>query len=304
MIHICYAIQDQKGTYCKFLATSILSVLQHTKQHVHFHILCDDTLTDGDCHELAFMVKSHSQHISFYNMKLLMGTQLQMFRELLPKNILQRFSEAAMYRLLAFEVLPVNVARLIYLDVDTYINEDVGDLWEVDIRGFALGAVADQAVIQLKEKYQVDRGWKIVPHQYFNSGVLLMARAGWETAGQDFLCLAQKLFGQYPELANLPDQNLLNEYFENKWYALPAQYNRLVAAEKDRGDCRAEYGIVHYSSTLTFNLQDSFSKKFWHYFCQTPWWDETLFFKMASIINEISDKASQQVDWNRTIKDL
>ena len=39
MIDICYAIQDKTSNYWKYLATSMLSVLENTNSNINFHIL-------------------------------------------------------------------------------------------------------------------------------------------------------------------------------------------------------------------------------------------------------------------------
>ena len=46
MINICYAIYDPKDKYSKITGTSMLSLLENTKEDITFHLLHDNNISD------------------------------------------------------------------------------------------------------------------------------------------------------------------------------------------------------------------------------------------------------------------
>lgn len=77
------------------------------------------------------------------------------------KNNLDRFTPYALLRIFAdFYDFP---DKIIYLDVDTVVNNDIAELYNQDVEDFELGVVRDVFVFGLK-----------LHKTYFNSGMLLM----------------------------------------------------------------------------------------------------------------------------------
>src|SRR4051794_8787438 len=69
------------------------------------------------------------------------------FHEIAPERVQglpvrEYFTEAMWYRLLLPELLP-DVARALYLDVDTLALDDLGPLWATDLDGAYVGAVTN-----------------------------------------------------------------------------------------------------------------------------------------------------------------
>lgn len=81
------------------------------------------------------------------------------------------FTRATLFRLGLERLAPPACRRLIYLDCDLVVVEDLAPLWRTDLGGRALGAVADENVDALEFAGR----WRLAPGPgYFNAGVLLI----------------------------------------------------------------------------------------------------------------------------------
>lgn len=62
-----------------------------------------------------------------------------------PIRVGDYVSIAAYYRLIAADILPKNLDRILYLDCDMIINGNIKELYDHDINEYAFGAVIDEA---------------------------------------------------------------------------------------------------------------------------------------------------------------
>lgn len=97
---------------------------------------------------------------------------------LLDRHLLNKISLAgnhlpvsAYYRILLPNLLP-EVDRVLYLDYDTLVVNDLTSLWQSDLEGHFLGCIRDLGVT-IKNGWSNDLLGKY-GENYFNSGVLLM----------------------------------------------------------------------------------------------------------------------------------
>lgn len=150
-----------------------------------------------------------------------------------------RFPPIIYLRLLMAELLP-ECDRALYLDVDTILLGDVGELFDAELGGQPLGAVRDLGIWlhrdapahnsltagTISDYLRVTRpNLQAVPLDYFNSGVLLMDLAQWRQRG-----LSGVLTGAAAGFAGhkWPDQDLLNAEFEGKVAWLDPRWNVMI----------------------------------------------------------------------------
>ena len=132
-------------------------------------------------------------------------------------NESSRFPKSIYFRFLLPEILPEE-DRVLYLDCDILVRENISDFYNTDLVGYACAAIEDQ------------RGDDITIHnrifmfsRYFNSGVLLMNLDYWRKHN-----VAQLLIDylrQYPERCWFPDQDALNAVLEGKVKFMDYRYN-------------------------------------------------------------------------------
>jgi lipopolysaccharide biosynthesis glycosyltransferase len=151
------------------------------------------------------------------------------FREVageLPATL--RFPRIVYARLLLDRLLPPEVERLVYLDCDVMVRRPIEELFELDLGGYPIAAVADpyHDGIKLGRDIRTKKSPFDSAAPYFNSGVLLIDRAGFAAAD---------LPGRIAEFARTGvleklyfDQDILNLVFAGNWLELPWRFNLML----------------------------------------------------------------------------
>lgn len=136
-----------------------------------------------------------------------------------------RLSKAAFARLFAPSLLP-DLDRVLYLDSDLLVTDDLARLWEINLGGKPLGAVPDPYFIFLGADVANCRERGVSPfHRYFGSGVLLMDLQQWRDEGAEKTLVTLGEPGQLVRRFN--DQSVLNFYFAGRVCYLPKRWNQL-----------------------------------------------------------------------------
>jgi lipopolysaccharide biosynthesis glycosyltransferase len=120
------------------------------------------------------------------------------------------------------QIFPAEVRRVLYLDADTLVLDDLGPLWEADLKGAVMGAVLDRILDpQIKA---CAAGLEQYPRvqNYFNAGVLLIDLERWRQERVSERAL-EYLIGR-PN-SPLADQDALNVACDGRWLELGARWN-------------------------------------------------------------------------------
>ena len=155
-----------------------------------------------------------------------------------------RFPRIVYTRLLLDRLLPPEVSRILYLDCDTMVRRPIEELFDLDMQGFPVAAVADpyHDGIKLGRDIRSKESPFDSAAPYFNSGVLLIDRAGFAAAD---LPGKVKQFAQTGVLEKLYfDQDILNLVFAENWLELPWRFNLMLPRKAHEGLGPA---IIHYT---------------------------------------------------------
>jgi len=119
-----------------------------------------------------------------------------------------RYTKAMYYRLLAYEILPENLDRILYLDPDILVINPLDSLYETDLTGYLFAAASHTALTQVTSRINRLRLNTYDMPEYYNSGVLLMnlALQRNEMNSKDIFFYVQKNKNKLI----LPDQDILN----------------------------------------------------------------------------------------------
>ena len=123
--------------------------------------------------------------------------------------ISRQYPQEMYYRLLAPQLLPASVERVLYLDSDILVLNPVRPLWEMDLGDCAFAAASHSGVLDVMNG--VNRIRLRTDHDYYNSGVMLMdlVKARKIVRPEDiFACVRE----HSAELV-LPDQDVLNALY-------------------------------------------------------------------------------------------
>ncbi len=284
-IHILYAMSDKKGTYAKFLGSSMFSVMENTEARLAFHIFEDGTLSEENRTKLQEIVRGHRQTLKIYNVKQQLADVWQRAAEIFTKATSSaRYTEAALYRLVAPRVLPENIHRLIYLDADTIVHLDIRSLWQERLGLSGMGAVREHTILSHYHAasdqdvcdvpiYERMKSHGVNLKTCFNSGVLLMDLEALRKRG-DILLPGLRFLAQYADETDFFDQDILNLFFARDLTPLPYHYNILVEWERKFGTREIVPGIYHYMGrTLGMDDHDDIDVLFYDYYRRTPWFD-------------------------------
>ena len=120
--------------------------------------------------------------------------------------VLRHYSDAMYYRLLAFQYLPEELDRVLYLDPDILVINNIQPLYDEDLSRWMFAAAAHNRLLT-KELNQV-RVMEYELKEYFNSGVLLMnlPLQRKHMNEDDIFDFVEK----YKNRLILPDQDVLN----------------------------------------------------------------------------------------------
>lgn len=109
-------------------------------------------------------------------------------------------------------------SRVLYLDGDILVQDDLSELFSTELAGNYIAAVPDSGAIYFRHEYvtRVDR--------YFNSGVMLLDLDAWRRDG-----ITERLVSRKREIrdSSLLDQNVFNLEFDGRVKLLPPRYNVL-----------------------------------------------------------------------------
>lgn len=234
-----------------------------TEEHIDFYII-DDGIASGFRAKLAQIVDPSRITIKWFKSK-----------DIIPDGIVipvdkSAFPLTAYMRVFSPYVVNENVERLIYLDVDTIVQDDISKLWHMDLGDYTVAAAQDVGMT-------VDCKWGGVANykelgltadtKYFNSGVLVINPKKWrsENISRDVIDALSK----YKEYVQLADQYGLNVVLANKWLQLDPKWNWFAFKENENPH------IVHFLDIKpifkTYNSKDVYRDEFFRYLSMTPW---------------------------------
>jgi len=139
----------------------------------------------------------------------------------------RHLSVATYMRLLLPVLLPLTVRKVVYLDCDLLITEDISELWNEDISAHSLLAVQDMLIARVSHNEFGLYNWKAlgypVDHPYFNAGLLVMNLERWRSMGLSDLLLTY--IETHGENLRFCDQDALNAILGRDWKPLSLKWN-------------------------------------------------------------------------------
>ncbi len=159
-------------------------------------------------------------------------------------STLDHVSKMTYARLLIPNALPDNVSKVLYLDADILVIDDLTDLFRTDLKDTALGAVLDRAEPWLKaDKPSVNKVPRV--QHYFNAGVLYINLDYWRNER-----ISEKALDYLQQNPQTPfsDQDALNFACDGLWKRLDDRWNFQDHLMTEISDLQAEKrpAIVHF----------------------------------------------------------
>lgn len=283
IIHIGFGLHDKDGHYSVWVGTVMQSILEHTDSRICFHILHDETLSIDNKYKLEKVARSGSSKIEFH--------KIEEDDFSVVKNQMSRFTIGAMFRCSLPKLLP-DLNRIIYLDADLFVNRDIKELWDVDVREYYLAGVVDEGVDIHNYPRILNKYPEIKKESYFNSGVLYMNLKKLREFG-NLKKLVVDFLIENPE-ADLPDQDALNVLFHNKVLYLDGSWNQFVFMHRKDNVEKLDKAIFHYAADLLMLYSHSqLDKEYFRTICRTPWIDYEMNHQFEQCFGRMNDRVYQ-----------
>ena len=152
---------------------------------------------------------------------------------MLPRS--PRFIAETAFPLLLSDLLPESLERVLFLDPDVLVLDDIASIWETDISNNSVAAVADQAIPLCSSPRGVkDRRSLGIPDSapYFNAGVMLINLRRWKRL--NIPARASEYFHRISGPTDFLQQEALNAVLWDSWLATRSA---LESRRKPDGAC-------------------------------------------------------------------
>lgn len=261
-IPIFFAVDDG---YCPFLAVAIQSILDNSSEENTYLIKVLNTDVSQENKEQISKYQRGNVDIEFVD--------LTEYIETVKDKLYTRdyFSKTTYFRLFLPNLYP-QYDKVLYLDSDIVVLDDIAKLYNTDM-GDNLVAAAPDDVIQFNEVFQI-YAEKVVGvadyHRYFNAGILLMnlkEMRKFEFQEKFIYSLDRITF------AVAQDQDYLNRLCKGRVKLIDRIWNRMPIA--DPAIKTEDVKLVHYNLVFKpWHFEDILYKEFfWEYAKKTAYID-------------------------------
>lgn len=274
-INIFFTINN--GYSC-YLATAMASILINSKtsNKLAFYIL-DGGISEDNKRKIEQLKVIKDFSIEY------LPVSKQLFANM-PNSCQAHISNETNYRFLISSLKP-DIDKCIFIDADLVFADDIALLWNIDVDGYYMAAVTDQAPLKKGswvEKLPLPKGFS-----YVNTGVTVMNLKKWREDN-----IEKKLFKNVSKFQNLlkyPDQDTLNltlapcvKYLSHVFNAMPVQkYYR----EDQKTEAFSSPVVIHWAgqSKPWINPQYKMADVFWKYARLTPFYEEIFYTNVSEV---------------------
>ena len=199
------------NNYAPYLSVTLKTILDHLSDDydVAFHIIEDHISADSK-KKLADVISNHTATIDY------LEVDSELYANVMESD---HITETAYYRISLPDLLKdKNYEKVLYIDSDVLVLDDVSKLYETDIGEKAAGAVIDPGQALVHPRLGIETA-----DYYFNSGLLLIDLNNWRKSKiteKTLLFLEEQM-----DKIIYHDQDALNGTLYGNWYALHPKWN-------------------------------------------------------------------------------
>lgn len=308
-IAIAFAANDY---FAPYLATTIQSLVDNTSKDYNYDII----IMSQD-----FSDKNKKMYCDAFQRENISIRYINPLTYMRVDNLFVRghFSAETYYRLALFKMLP-DYEKIVYLDADLIIQDDIAKLYNINLENNLLAATYDADTAGLyngfepNKKSYMDNILKIKkPYDYFQAGVLVFNLDEFRNTFE---------LNKIMEFANsyqweLLDQDILNnlcqgriKYVDMAWNVMVdyagIRINQIISKAPYRlskmyNDARKSPKIIHYAGPEKpwFNPEMDMGNQYWIYAKKTPYYEYIIY----RMIHNISCGYANNVSVVKLLKD-
>lgn len=255
-LHVACAADAAYLPHCAAMLHSLLD--RHPDAHVHF--LHDPEMPAGTLAPLARMVAGQGGEFHPHRIPPEWVSGLPRLRAIPP---------LMWYRIYLPDLLP-DLDRVLYLDCDMLVVDDLAPLWRTPLEGWYVAAVSN--VLERDARDWPQRLGMARPEDYFNSGLLLLNLAALR---RDGMAARLAAFGRAPgRRLKWPDQDALNALLGERRLPLHPRWNcqnSLFYYPDARRTFGAEAVAEAVRDPAILHFEGGGIVKPWHYLSRHPY---------------------------------
>ena len=267
------------NNYAQHTAVAMASVLLNTKSpdKIKFFLI-DDNIEQNNKNKILSTVKNLSGNIDFVKIT---------NNDLENCYVSGELSRASYFRLDIANILNDDIKKIIYLDCDLLVYDDIEKMWNIDMCNKPLAATCDYGIMASKRIRMQKNKYIGLPFDaaYFNAGVLMMDLDIWREYdyAKDIIKLATE--NKYPN----HDQDALNKFFMHNWQEIPLRWDvippvfnlflKILANKNLRTkaiEAKLNPAIFHYAGGYKpweYKIYYGFNEKYYEYLKYTAFKD-------------------------------
>lgn len=275
-INIVFASDNN---YAQHTAVAMASVLVNTKvpQKIQFYLI-DDEIQQDNKEKITKTVQNLGGNIEFIKIK---NSRLE------DCYVSGELSRASYFRLDIANILDKSIEKIIYLDCDLLVYDDIEKMWRLDMGGKPVAATCDLGIMASARVRKQKNKFIGLPFDapYFNAGVLIMDLKKWRDGNYAEAIIALAIQNKYPN----HDQDALNKFFMNNWQEIPLRWDvippvfnlflKIVTKSdlrKKAIEAKLNPAIFHYAGGYKpweYEIHDGFNDKYYEYLNLTEYKD-------------------------------
>jgi lipopolysaccharide biosynthesis glycosyltransferase len=259
-INICMSFDDN---YLIPALTTLKSILKHTKSYINLYVLCDNRLSETS-RNIVKNNLSNNFNILFVDVDPGILNYMPLNRTYISIN--------TYYRLLIHKL--INVDKIIYLDSDLIVADDIRKLWDIDIKEFCIAGVLDEGGVMQSRRLHL--GTK---SNYINAGVIILNIKEIKKLYSNPLKSYLETYYYNRKYITLQDQDILNIIFKDSILVLPLKWNvngRIFEVNEldhkynddDVKTALKDLGIIHFTDRKKpwkFQATHPLKSIYWYY---------------------------------------
>lgn len=272
MAHTIHIALSADRNFTVPLGLCLLSLVQSAAPDTqyHFHIL------DSGVNR-KLLQRAGFSNITWYNVA-------EKMRDL---PTAERFPSATYHRFLLPTLLPQSIERVLFLDCDTIVKQDLTELYHSDLKGNPIAAVPWVILGHYIEEYGCHLrsfpqrfGLEDDGTPYFYASLLLMDLRAMRSEGTTARVIETVRHTPREKLIWL-DQDALNATLRGHITPLPLEYNVIPLfseqLENESTDARSAYAhpaIVHFAATkpnILIGPRNALEQDFFRFWQHSPW---------------------------------
>ena len=260
-VNIFYSSDD---CYVPCMTVSIISLIKNSSNNRNYNIFILNDRINSENKAIVSSLATQNVKIEFVDVS-------QQLSTIAGELNLRDYYSISIYSRIFIPEMFKSFDRAIYLDADTVVLADIGDLYDTDLKGNLIAGVSD-AVIASEPVFRdyATYGVGIEYKRYFNSGMMLMDLEGLRKFGLQAKFI--NLINTYNFATVCPDQDYLNVILKDRVLYLDSGWNKMSV---DTSPCE-KLNIIHFNMFFKpwYYKDVPYSEHFWHYAGKSVFYDK------------------------------